>query len=85
MQAVYISPTNSPGWEENVLGDNKLDDGDSINIKFDPAERAILWDLRVEGPDRYFAEWKCINLRTVSKVTLHVKLDKQAVGIAEIE
>jgi hypothetical protein len=85
LQAIYVSPTDSRGWEENVLGNDKLQDGDTINLKFDPAERAGLWDLRVEAANGYYAEWKCIDLRTVTKITLHITLDEGAAGVAEIE
>lgn len=85
LQAVYISPTDSPGWEENVLGGDKLEDGDTVNIKFNSEERASLWDLRVEGTDGYYAEWKSIKLSDVSRITLHIKLDKGSAAIAEVE
>ena len=85
LQAVYISPTDSPGWEENVLGGDKLEDGGTVNIKFNSEERASLWDLRVEGSEGRYAEWKSINLSDISRITLHIKLDKGTAVVAEVE
>jgi hypothetical protein len=49
LRAVYVSPSNSKGWEENVLGGDKLDDGDTVDIRFSSEDVAALWDIRVEA------------------------------------
>ena len=85
LKAVYISPSDSPGWEENVLGSDKLEDGNTVNIRFSSEERVSLWDLRVDGADGHYAEWKSINLSDVSRITLHINLDKGATVVAEVE
>lgn len=85
MRAVYLSPSDSTGWEENVLGGDKLEDGGTVNIRFNSEEKASFWDLRVEATDGYYAEWKSLNLRDVARITLHIKLDKGVIVIAEVE
>jgi len=85
LRAVYISPSDASGWEENILAGSELADGDTVNIRFSPVERAVLWDLKVEGVDEHYAEWKSINLRDVSRITLRFNLTGETVVAAEIE
>ena len=85
LHAVYISSSDSTGWEENILAGVDLADGDRIDVRFNPAESAALWDIRVEGVDGRYAEWKSINLRDVSRITLRLKPAGEAVVVAEVE
>ncbi len=85
IRAIYISPRDSTGWEENVLGEGKLLNGDSVTIRFRPEEHAAVWDLQVQF--RYqssSAEWKSLNLQEISKITLHIGEDRNLV-MAEVE
>lgn len=70
LHAIYVSPHDSAGWEENVLGRDQLFDGDFIKIRFSPEEKADMWDLRVEDENGNNAEWKNLNLREISRITL---------------
>jgi hypothetical protein len=70
LYAIYVSPHDSTGWEENVLGRDQLFDGDFVKIRFSPEEKADIWDLRVEDENGNNAEWKNLNLREISKITL---------------
>ncbi len=85
LSAVYISPSDSKGWEENVVGADELNDGDTIDLHFNTEERAVLWDIRIESADEHYAEWKGLDLRNVSRITLLLKLDSEPVAVAEIE
>jgi hypothetical protein len=85
LRSVYLSPSNSSGWEENILGANTFKDGDTLNIRFDPDEKTAKWDLRVEGVDSRYAEWKQLDLRNISEMTLVLKLSTQTVVIGEVE
>ncbi len=85
LHAIYISPSDSIGWEENILGGVDLADGDKINLRFNPAESTALWDIRVEGVDGRYAEWKGINLRDVYRITLRLKPAGEAVVVAEVQ
>ncbi len=70
---VYISPHSTNNWEEDILGQETLPDGDSVLITFDRSERAAKWDLRVEDKQGNAIEWENLNLLEISKVTLHYK------------
>jgi hypothetical protein len=70
LRAVYVSPSDSAGWEENVLGGGELADGATVRIGFSPEEKTVSWDIRVEAVDDHYAEWKGLHLRDVSRITL---------------
>lgn len=68
---VYVSPSKSDDWEEDVLGDDELEDGDSTTIRFKRATRTCMWDLKVVySDDDSSAIWKDIDLCRVSKITI---------------
>lgn len=71
IHAVYVSPTKSDDWEEDVLGRDTLDDGDSVDIEFARKEKAKYWDLRVEDSDGNSITWNKLNLLEISTLTLH--------------
>ena len=85
LRAVYISPSDSKGWEENLLGGDELNDGNTVKIRFSPEERAVLWDIRVEGTDEHYAEWRGLDLSGVSRITLMLDLVSEPVVVAEVE
>ena len=85
LRSVYLSPSTSSGWEENILRGTTFKDGDTLNVRFDPNEKAAKWDMRVEGVDSRYAEWKQLNLRDISAMTLVLKLRNQSFVIAEVE
>jgi hypothetical protein len=82
LHAIYVSPHDSAGWEENVLGQDELFDSGIVEIKFAPEERAVRWDLRAEDKDGNYAEWKNLDLREISKITLR---RSETGAIAEVE
>ncbi|HEX8190425.1 MAG TPA: hypothetical protein VF586_18855 [Pyrinomonadaceae bacterium] len=85
LRGVYVSPSDSGGWEENVLGAGELADGESVQIRFSPEERAEGWDIRVEAVDEHFAEWKGLRLGNVSRITLLLDVVGERVVVAEVE
>lgn len=68
---LYTSPHSSDYWEEDVLGEYTLPDGEGVEITFSPAEDAVMWDLRVEDQDGNFITWENLNLMQISVVTLY--------------
>ncbi len=68
---VFISPHSSNDWEEDILGQDTLPDGQSVDIKFHRNEKAAMWDLRIEDKQGNAIEWENLNLLEISKVTLH--------------
>lgn len=69
---VYVSPSKSNDWEEDVLGRDTLDDGDRWEIKFHRSVKTCKWDLKVVyEDDDSDAIWDGIDLCSVGKITIH--------------
>jgi hypothetical protein len=79
---VFITPHDSDDWEEDILGQDTLPDGQKVDIKFNRAEKAALWDLRVEDSKGDSIEWDNLNLLEISTLTLHFK-DSKPTAVAE--
>jgi hypothetical protein len=85
LRAVYLSPSNSAGWEENVLGGDALADGNSVEIRLNPEKGIEAWDLRVEGVDEHYAEWKGLRLEEGARITLLLDVAGERVVVAEVD
>lgn len=70
---LYVSPTTTDEWEEDVLGVDTLPNGDSIKVTFDDREKSSKWDLKVVDGKGNRIEWRDLNLIEISEVTLHYK------------
>lgn len=70
IQAIFVSASAKDNWEEDVLGDNVLENGERFNLSFDNSERACLWDLKVTYDTGKNAVWNAIDLCKVSVVAL---------------
>lgn len=79
---VYIAPHDSDDWQEDILGQDTLPSGQSVDIKFARNEKAAVWDLRIEDSKGNSIEWENLNLLEISKVTLFYKDGK---GTAQTE
>jgi hypothetical protein len=73
---LFTSPHSSDEWEEDVLGKDTLDEGESIDISFGKKEKAAHWDLRVEDAKGNSITWENLNLKEISEVALHYKEGK---------
>lgn len=67
---VYVAPSASDDWEEDVLGQDVLDNKESVHITFSRKDKPCLWDLKVVYDDDESAEWEKFNLCEVSKISL---------------
>jgi hypothetical protein len=67
---VYVSPTNVNDWQEDVLGQDTLDDGQSVDITFHRSEPGCIWDLKVVYDDKSSASWTKFNLCTISEISI---------------
>lgn len=67
---VYLSPTTSDEWEEDVLGDDVLKNGGKVDIKFSSTETECNWDLKIVDEDDDDVEWTKLNLCTANEITL---------------
>jgi hypothetical protein len=79
IREVYVSPHNAADWEEDVLGEDTLDDDTSVKIHFSRDTDACTWDLKVVySDDGSSAEWSNFDLCTISQVSIfyNEKTDK---------
>jgi hypothetical protein len=79
---LYIGPHDQDEWGEDILGQDTLPSGQSVEIKFSRKEKAAMWDLKIEDKQGNSIEWENLNLLEISKITLHYKDGK---GTAETE
>lgn len=70
---LYTSPHSSDDWEEDVLGKDTLEDGESYDITFPKREKAAHWDLRVEDAHSNAITFENLNLKEISELVLHYK------------
>lgn len=48
---VYVSPSDSDDWEEDILGEDILPVDGRVNINFSTTSRKRYWDIRVVDED----------------------------------
>ena len=66
---LYISESKKDAWEEDVLGDEVLSNGDSVSVTFS-GKSACQWDLLVRDKDGDSASWTDVNLCEYAKIVL---------------
>src|ERR1700722_16475787 len=72
LKALYVSPAKSDDWQDDVLGQDTLADGQSVNVHFSPKTKTCKFDLKVTySDDDSSAVWEKIDLCTVEKITIH--------------
>ena len=67
---IFVSPSNSNNWEENVLRNDVLYNGSSIRITFSNYYQTY-WDLMIKDRNGNSLYWRNLNLRSISKVYLY--------------
>jgi hypothetical protein len=68
---VYVAPSSSNNWEEDVLGRDFLRNRERVTINFAPNQKACLYDILVVWNDGDQASWDSFNLCTLSEITLY--------------
>jgi hypothetical protein len=77
LNKVFVAPSKSDDWEEDVLGQDTLSNNDSVDIKFHRATKTCKWDLKVVYTvDSSSAVWSEIDLCSVDKITIHYDKDR---------
>ncbi|HEU5236578.1 MAG TPA: hypothetical protein VFU37_05515 [Pyrinomonadaceae bacterium] len=71
INSLYVSPHDSNDWQEDILGQKTLPNGESVKIAFDNRETKMHWDLKVTDKNGNSLEWDDLNLVAISEVTLH--------------
>lgn len=68
---VFVSAAKSNDWEEDVLGDQTLEDDETLTVRFNNVGKTCKWDLKVVyEEDDSEAYWREIDLCATSKVTI---------------
>jgi hypothetical protein len=76
IKEVYVSPSKSSDWEEDILADGVLEDKGSREVHFHRSAKTCHWDLKVVYTvDSSSAVWEDIDLCTVEKITIHYDKD----------
>ena len=71
LSEIYVSPSKSNNWQDDVLSDDTLDDGESLNVHFSNSGKICNFDIKVVyTEDDSSAVWHDIDLCEVSKVTI---------------
>ncbi|MGQ3017804.1 argininosuccinate lyase [Phenylobacterium sp.] len=70
IEQVYVAPSRSDNWEEDVMGADVLSDGEAVDIVFDAAEGECNFDLKVVYDDGEEAVWSRLDLCTISSVAI---------------
>lgn len=72
LKALYVAPSKSDEWGDDVLGQDVLSDGQAVNIHFSPKVKTCKWDLKVTyTDDDSNAVWQSVDLCSVEKITIH--------------
>jgi hypothetical protein len=76
IKEVYVSPSKSSDWEEDILGEGVLEDKGAREVHFHRSAKSCHWDLKVVYTvDSSSAVWEDIDLCTVEKITIHYDKD----------
>lgn len=67
---VYVAPSKSNDWEEDILGKDVLVNGDWVKITFPKKNQVCRYDLKVVYDDDTPAEWYNFNLCDISRITI---------------
>jgi hypothetical protein len=70
LKHIYVSESNNNSWDEDILGRDVLNDGESFDVAFGKAEKTCNWDMKVAYDDGETAVWQGLNLCQISKLTL---------------
>jgi hypothetical protein len=69
---VYVGPSNEVDWGDDILGEDTLPDGASVNITFRRFTQGdCLYDIKVVTEDGAEGELDQVNLCETNTVTFH--------------
>jgi hypothetical protein len=76
LKALYVAPSKSDDWQDDVLGQDVLGDGQAVNVHFSPKTKTCMFDLKVTySDDDSNAVWQKVDLCSVEKIT--IKYDRK--------
>ena len=68
---VYVGPSSSRSWGQDIMGRDSLSDGDVLNVTFPNRTNACRFDIKVKYNDGDTATWESLDLCQVQRVTLY--------------
>ncbi len=71
MMQFYASVTKSNSWEENILGNDSLDDGDTQSVNIDDGSGKCVFDFKAVFKGGASAEKRGVNVCEISTFTFH--------------
>lgn len=72
IKEVYVSPTAADEWEEDILGEDTLESGGSVDISFS-RRHEDRWDIKVVFRNGKSNVWTKLNLSQITDVTISFK------------
>lgn len=82
---VYVSPSGVNDWEEDVLSEDVLLQGEGVRISFAREEGARYWDLMVQDEDENSLIWAELDLFRICTVTLYYDADEEIAWAETVE
>ncbi|PWR23848.1 hypothetical protein [Zavarzinia compransoris] len=67
----YLSPSNVNNWEENLLGNDTLSAGDSIQVTVADGRATCVYDIKTVFKDGSNVDDRAINLCELGSYTVH--------------
>ena len=84
IHSLYVSPHDSDDWQDDILGQETLPNGESVKVTFDNREKQAKWDLKVTDKNGNALEWENLDLTKITNVTIHWDA-KQKKGWADVK
>ncbi len=72
ISSIYIAPHDTDEWGDDVMEDDVLRNGESLDLEFHPKARAEEWDLRIEDKDGNSVEWESLDLTKITVLTIKI-------------
>ena len=67
---IYVSESDSEDWEEDILDEDVLESGQTLNISFDTDSRQRYWDLRIVDEEDDETIFEHFDLSRIRKITV---------------
>lgn len=70
---IYVGPTSSEEWGDDVMGKDVVGDGQSVHLSFHPKATPNHWDLKIVFDDGKSTVWTNFDLTTIDDITISFK------------
>ena len=67
---LYLSPTNANDWDEILLKEETLPNGDKVDLEVSRTEKAEAWDIKVTNKAGETMTWVGVPLNKAGQITL---------------